>query len=465
MNGWPTSHDLGCRLEARVLQSLFAVDLERAHFVSEWKRVMKIFAWIVCFTVIFPFLAQAQGPIKKAEQVNLQQAIQIALRHHPSIAAASGTLRANESRIGQAKSNYYPQVNWQTNYSRSSPFASASTRYSSGEYDAYSSNLNLTQNIYDFGKTSSQVEIANLNTNASQQDLDNVKSQIVLAVKQTYYSLLQALKNRDVALETVQSFQQHLDQAKGFFEVGVKPKFDVTKAEVDLSGAKLALIRAENTVRIARVNLNNAIGVPAAPEFTLENNLLYEKYEIRFDEALKQAYDNRPDLRSLILREASANQSVELAKTGNYPYVTGNATWGYGGSEFPLSDGWNVGAFLNVPIFSGFLVKNQVSEAKANLDVVKSNEELLKQQVRLEVEQALSNMIEAEERIVTAQLAIRQAEDNLELANGRYATGVGNPIEVTDALVAVSAAKIAYISALTDYKTAQASLEKAMGLK
>ena len=173
-------------------------------------------------------------------------------------------------------------------------------------------------------------------------------------MKQTYYSLLQAMKNRDVAIETVQSFQQHLDQAKGFFEVGVKPKFDVTKAEVDLSGAKLALIRAENTVQIARVNLNNAIGMPGAPEFILENNLLYEKYEIRFEEALKQAYDNRPDLRSLMLKEASANQSIELAKTGNYPDVTGNAAWGYGGSEFPLSDGWNVGAFLNVPLFSGF---------------------------------------------------------------------------------------------------------------
>jgi outer membrane protein len=444
---------------------MFAVCLERAQSFSERKRVMKKLLSIFCFTLIFPFLAQAQGPIKMNEQLDLRQAIQIALRYHPSIAAASGTVRVNESRIGQARSNYYPQVNWQTNYSRSSPFASASTRFNSGEYDAYSSNLNLTQNIYDFGKTSSQVEIANLNTNASQQDLDNVKGQIVLAVKQTYYSLLQAMKNRDVARETVQSFQQHLDQAKGFFEVGVKPKFDVTKAEVDLSGAKLALIRAENTVRIARVNLNNAIGVPAAPAFSLENNLLYEKYDIVFEEALMQAYDNRPDLRSLMLKEASANQSVELAKTGNYPYVTGNASWGYGGNEFPLSDGWNVGAFLNVPVFSGFLVKNQISEAKANLDVVKSNEALLKQQVRLEVEQACSNMIEAEERIVTAQLAIRQAEDNLELANGRYATGVGNPIEVTDALVAVSAAKIAYISALTDYKTAQASLEKAMGMK
>jgi outer membrane protein TolC len=79
-------------------------------------------------------------------------------------------------------------------------------------------------------------------------------------------------------------------------------------------------------------------------------------------------YENRPDLRSLMLKEASANQSVELTRTGNYPYVTGNAFRGDGGNAFHLSDGWNVWTFLNVSIFSGFLVKNQDPEAKANLD-------------------------------------------------------------------------------------------------
>jgi outer membrane protein len=421
---------------------------------------------LAIFTGQFPVLpAHGQGPIVKGEQLDLQRAIRIALVNHPAIAASSTTVRANESRIGQARSNYYPQVNWQTTYSRSSPFASATTQFSSGVFDQYASNLSVVQNIYDFGKTSAQVEIASLNTDASQQDLDNVRGQVVLGVKQTFYGLLQALKNLDVAQETVRQFQSHLEQAQAFFKAGTVARFDVTKAEVDLSNARLALIRAENTVRIARVNLNNAMGVPAAPEYAVETTLLYEKYEITLDEALKQAYENRPDLRSLMLKEASANQSVELAKTGNYPYVTGNASWGYGGNEFPLNDGWNVGAFLNVPIFSGFLVKNQISEAKANLDVVKSDEELLKQQVRLEVEQAHSNMTEAAERIVTARLTVRQAEENLEIVTGRYSAGVGNPIEVTDALVAVSIAKISYISALTDYKTAQASLEKAMGGK
>jgi len=60
---------------------------------------------------------------------------------------------------------------------------------------------------------------------------------------------------------------------------------------------------------------------------------------------------------------------------------------------------------------------------------------------------------------------VRQANENLELANGRYAAGVGNPIEVTDALISLSNAKTAYIAALYDYKLSRASLEKAMGMK
>ena len=83
MKGWSMSHDSGCRPEARVLQSMFAVCLERAQFFSERKRVMKKLLCIVCFTLVFPFLAQAQGPIKKNEMIDLQKAIQIALQVPP----------------------------------------------------------------------------------------------------------------------------------------------------------------------------------------------------------------------------------------------------------------------------------------------------------------------------------------------------------------------------------------------
>ncbi|HPX56233.1 MAG TPA: TolC family protein [Syntrophales bacterium] len=429
------------------------------------KKILSLIIVMICLLVPLSVLGE-QDRISPGMSLNLRQCIEIALKKHPDLTAAFHTVRIGDSRIGQARSDYYPQVNFQTGYDRSRPYVSRSGRSTgTSSVDQYAGKVSLNQNIYDFGRTSARVRIAGLNRDSSREDLEDVRSLIVLDVKQAYYGVLQTLEKRRVAEESVAQFQQHLNQARGFFEVGLKPKFDVTKAEVDLSNARLELTRAENAVRIARVNLNNAMGMPGAPEYSLEDNLFFEKTDISLEKALAAAYENRPDLRSLVLREEAARQNLDLARTGHYPTLTGSASYGYGGSDFPLGEGWNVGGSLNIPIFSGFLVENQIFEAKENIEVFSAEVESLKQRVRLEVEQALSNLQEAAGRIETAEVVVRQAEENRELAEGRYTSGVGNPIEVTDALQALRNAKVSRISALADYKSAQADLENAMGMK
>ncbi len=426
----------------------------------------KLIIFVLFSLLVAPFEAVAQDLIKKGETLDLKRCIGIALKRQPNILAALNTVRVNESRVGQARANYYPQVNLSTEYSRNYAGSSSSSTYASrSPYNDYSSSVTLSQNIYDFEKTSTQVKIQNLNRDSSRQDLENVTSQIIFSVKQTYYGLLSTTKNREVAAETVRQFQHHLEQAKGFFDVGLKPKFDVTKAEVDLSNAKLNLLTAENNVKIARVNLNNAIGLPNAPPFNIEDSLAFQPYDISFDEVLQKAYANRPDLQSLLLKKASQEKSIDLAKKGYYPYLTGNASYGYEGQSFPVDKNWTVGATLSIPIFSGLSTKYQVDEARANLDVLKANEETLRQSIYLDAQQAYLNLQVAKDKISTAGLAVRQANENLDLANGRYAAGVGNPIEVTDSLVAQSNAKTAYVAALYDYRVAQASIEKAMGVR
>ena len=440
--------------------------------VSETRMgVMKrLFLFLVCFGVCFgsilPARAGAEEPIRKGETLDLQRCIAIALSRHPVIQAAAGTIRAGDSRIGQARSGYYPQLNGSAGYSRTNPTTSARTdpTTSAGQaYDSYSSSVSLSQNLYDFGKTSTQVKIQELNRDSSRSDLDNIRTQVSFGVKQAYFGLLQAGRNRDVSREVVGQFQQHLDQAGAFFEVGTKPKFDVTKAEVDLSNAKLNLIKAENAVRLARVALNNAMGLPEAPDYEVADQLSSQRVEIDLDETIRKAYDRRPDLKAITVKKQSLEQSIELARKGYYPSVTGNAGYGWGGGSFPLDQGWSFGAQLDVPLFSGFSTKYQVAEAQANLEVLAANEALLRQTIDQDVKQAWLNLQEAADRGVAAELIVRQAAENLELANGRYASGVGSPIEVTDALVAASNAKMAQISALYDYKLAQSSLEKAAG--
>jgi len=396
----------------------------------------------------------------KPEVLTLNQCIETALQKNPAILAASGTLNASRSRVGQARAGYYPQITASAGYNKYTLAADPT----GAKQDQYTAGATLTQNIFDFGKTWNQVTIQQRNVDASREDLRNVNSQIVFNVKQAYYGLLQAEKNSAVFKETVVQFEQHLNQAKGFYEVGVKSKFDVTKAEVDLSNARLNLIRAENARKIARVTLNNAMGLPDAEAYTIEDTLSFQKNPVTFEEARQKAFANRPDLKSIAARRESSETSLSLARKGYLPTLSGNANYTRVSDTYPPDQsGWSAGVTLTFPLFSGFSTGYQISEAKENLYVLKANEEALQQGILLDVQQSFLNLQEAEERVAIAALTVKQAEENFDIAKGRYEAGVGSPIEETDALVALSNAKTNHIAALSDYKVAEAALVKATG--
>ncbi len=417
---------------------------------------------IVLFIIsLLPSFVQAEEIIRKGELLSLERCIEISLLRHPGMAAAGNAVRAGESRVEGAKSDYYPQIDWSGSYSRNSRSAGSFA----GSSQQYASSLSLRQNIFDFGKTASRVKIQNFNLASASADLDDAAVQTIFNVKEAYFSLLQAERNLAVARETVEQFEQRLRQAKGFYEVGTRPKFEVTKAEVDLSNARLGRIRAENAVRTAVARLNNAMGVPDAPEYSIQDNLSFQIFEVSFEGALSLAYGNRPDLRAATARKTASEESVELAGKGFYPFLSGTAAYNWTGEKFPLEDGWNAGATLTFPVFSGFLTKHQVDEARATLKIAEANEEALRQGIFLEVQQAYLSLKEAGERVPAAELTVKQASENLELANGRYAAGVGSPLEITDAQVAYTNARNSYTEALYDYKVAVASLEKAVGIR
>jgi TolC family type I secretion outer membrane protein len=410
------------------------------------------------------------GMITAGETLTIGRCIEIALRKNPSIVAAVNTVDVNRSRVGEARSTYYPQLSATGAYNRTKSAPGTPGSFAgTAAVNEYSGTATLNQNIYDFGKTSSTVDVAKYNLESSRSDLDTSQDTVILSVKQAYYGVLQARRNRDVAADVIKQFQLHLDQAKGFYEVGTKAKIDVIKAEVDLSNAKLSLINAENALKIAWVTLNKAMGVPDAPEYTIEDNLSFQKYTITLEEATARAFENRPDLKSIVAKRQAAEANISLQRSGYYPVLSGSAS--YTKSETDIqsntlnNNSWDVGVALTFPLFNGFLTSHEVAEAKSNLYVLRANEESLRQQILLEVRQAYLNLQAAEASISTAELAVTQAKENLDLANGRYAAGVGSPIEVSDAFATYVTAQAAYTGALYNYKLAQANIEKAMGAR
>jgi outer membrane protein len=200
------------------------------------------------------------------------------------------------------------------------------------------------------------------------------------------------------------------------------------------------------------------------PDVPIEDSLAFQKSPITFDDAVRRAYENRPDLQSIESRKEASQEAVSLARTGYYPTLSGNATYGRTDDVFvPEKSGWSAGVTLTIPLFNGFLTNNQVKEAKENLNIERANEETLRQSILLDVQQSYLNLRALEDGVSVAELTVRQAQENYDIVNGRYNAGVGSPLDVTNALVGLANARTNYIAALANYKTAEAALLKAMG--
>ncbi len=421
----------------------------------------KIFYGLIIF-LLLGSTSYGADKINKGDVLNLQQCIDIALQQHPNLNAAAGSIRVSESKMGQVRANYFPQLTFQSNYQRIGPSSGSLTR--SDPYNQYSNTMNLSQNIFDFGKTSTSVEIQSLSRESSQADMLDVRGLVIFNVKQYYFGFLQGRMSLNVAKETANQFQQHYEMSRAFFESGKSSKIDVTSAEVNLSNARINLLKAENALRIAKVNLNNAMGMTNAPEYEIKDDLAYKPYDISLTDAMQNAYKHRPDLLSITKKKEGLEKTIDLSKKGYLPVLSGNAAYGYTGDDQTMDKAWNVGVTLTFPLFTGLSTKYQVQESQANLDVLRANEDNLKQKVSLEVESAYLSMKEAEQRISAGIIVVRQAEENVELARGRYTAGVGSYIEITDAMISLNNAKMTYITALSDYSVTQASLQKAMGV-
>ena len=424
----------------------------------------------------FPGMAQAQeGLPPKGKPLNLEQCVELALKYQPLLQASQASIAAQKARVEQALAAYYPQINFTSTYNTSTANYSTVggttrstgiTRYSRTFYDIFSMGPTLNQLIYDFGRTSNTVKINREIQNASEQDLQTTIQNVVLNVKQTYYGVLQTLALIKVAEDTLDQSQKRLEQAKGFYEAGTRPKIDVTNAEVNSANVQLALIRAKNNYQVARANLNNAMGLREDLNFAIEESLEFKPKGIALEEILHSAYARRPEILQIKARQRSQEASVQLARSSYYPTISGNASNLYRTDRPPhdFVGDWIFGATLTVPIFSGFSTPNQIAEAKANLKNLEAQEETLRQNIRLEAEQAYLSRQEAVERISVTEKTLDQAKENYDLASGRYQVGVGQPLEITDAEVLLANARANHIQALYDFKVAEARIDKAMGL-
>jgi len=399
--------------------------------------------------------------------LTIEDAVRIGLENHPRIRAARERIGSQEAILGQQMSAYYPTINFNNSYRTTNSSGTSGT--SSSATDTYTSQANLNLTLYNFGKREGTVQAARETVDATREDFSTTTQDIVLSVKQAYYTYLGTQALVIVRQETVRNRELLVRQAQGFYEVGTRARIDVARAEANLYTARADLIATENAVKIAWVTLRNAMGSPRLPEQPVAQDSPEVELTMNLAAARTIAFDNRTELRSFEAQRRASDQLIATARRGHLPDIVFDAFYGRrnssggGESTFPLQPAWQAQVSLNIPIFDGFRTTNRVEETLHNYYNIRAQEEERRQQIALDVEQSYLRVVETQERIIATEAATKAAKENLDLAQGRYQVGVGSIIEITDAETLYADAQTNYVRTVYDYKIADAQLARAMG--
>ena len=413
-----------------------------------------------CMACVAAALFQA-FPARGEEAVRtltLEECLALSEANHPDLAGADAKREAERRRLSLTAVEDRVQAS-------ASASAARSGREGAPSGSSYTAGVTASVRVFDANRTKYAVEAQRGTLAATEAEGRKTRLQVRYGVKKAYMDLLLAGEVRGQRKESVDSFRLHLERAKGYYETGLKPKSDVTKAEVDLGNAQLALVEAESNVRVAQAALLNAMGVDLAGPFEVraEDRALPESAE-GGAEAL--ALEHRQDYEAANWRTLAGKAEVRSAARASSPSLSLRGGYSAGGEEISsLSSEWNVGLSLNVPVVDGGAASARTDIARAQVRSLEAAREALRQNILLEVRKAVLNIRNARERIRIAGLTVAQAEENYSLAEGRYRTGVGDSLALSDALLALTDARLSVYRARYDLQVAQFALESATGVE
>jgi outer membrane protein len=420
-------------------------------------------------------------PPEPARVLTLPAAEHAALEEQPQLRVARAQTAVAQAAAEQLRAPLLPQVTGIAQYGHEwgsfrsvgnagSPNGSAGSNLPgtslSNSFDTYTLGVSASQLIWDFGQTSEKYVAARNTAEAQRYEEQVTRLNIVSTVRQAYFTARANKELVDVARETLDNQNKHLVQVQAFVQVGTQPEIALAQQKAAVANAKVQLIASQNNYDTAKAQLNESAGLVGgtAYDVTDEQEPPIEDEDQPLETLVEKAFAARPELANLWKQEDAQHATIRSAKGGYAPALSATG----GASESAIlpaspSPNINVGVTLTWLLFQGGLTRATVREAEASLSSITATRDLAQLQIQLGVNTAQLAVRAAKATIGAADEALTSAREQLRLAEQRYATGVGNIIELDDAQVAYTSAAAQVVQARYNLASARAQLLAALG--
>ncbi len=414
---------------------------------------------------------QAQATALTVEEVRA-----LALSHNRLYLSALDEVKKAGAEIVRARSGALPTLSANAAYNRNFMIPSTyvtigdqTEQFKFGFKNNFSAGLSLRQSIYQGGKVFTALAIAKLYRKFATAGLDSARAAVIYNAEILFYQTILQRSRLDVLRKALEADSLNLENVEKMYSQGTVSEFEVLRARVEKNNLLPQILQAESDAKLAEKRLKSFVGIDLEHEITTVDDATdttlgdLSTLSYYVDTALAA----RPEMQQATYLSEISKRAVKVAKAEFWPSLeaVGSYGWQAQSDDFTLSqnttNSLTAGFQVSIPIFSGGSRFGDVAQRKAEYNQTKL---LLSQQrdnVRLEVEAAYDQLIQAKKALDIQGVNIAEAQEGLKIANVRYESGVGTLLEVLSAQVALTSARNAMAMALYSFRSARAQLKQA----
>ena len=418
----------------------------------------------------------ACGMISHAQnKITLDEAIEIALSESNSIKIAEMTIEKTGYAKKGAYSALYPNISANGSYQRTlkkqvmaMEMAGQAMEIEVGMSNNVSAGVTAAMPLIN-AQLWQSLKLSALDVELAIEQARSSRISMVSQVKQAFYSVLLAKEAYNVYKEVYDNALKNFEDVEKKYNVGKASEFEYLRAKVNVNNAEPEVFSAENTVTLAIWQLKAIMGIDLATELDVEGSL--SDYSNELVASLTNdtiSFENNTNLLQLKLQDEMLNRTIKMTKFQYIPTLSAQFSYNYMalGNTFDMN--WNpysmVALSLNIPIFDGFLKRNNIRQYQKTQDILRLNIEDVERNLNIALENYRNEMNTSVKRYTAAETTLEMAQKSYDISQKMYEVGKATLVELNDAQLALTQAQLTMSQAIFQYMTNKAAIEELMGV-
>ena len=425
--------------------------------------------------LVTPVTALYAGKPAAVPVYTLQDCLALVSKQNPDVVAEGKRVEAARAAIFTARAGIYPSVTstGYYQYREQSLSSQGGVDGNTRKVDYYGDGR-VSQNLYSAGAVRNRIAAAKITLEAENNTYLGQVDTSTLAARMAFYQVLFAEASIGVRQEAVDLLDAQLKDQTDHFAAGSVGQLNVNRAQVALANEVPALLDAKASVTTSYVALAQLLGVrypddALAQPFRIRGNLSCPPVRLSLAECIARAESARPEIAQRKLAIDALKHQAVVEKSATRPQVSAFASYDIYSEPSLLSvrenfSGYTVGVQATWNIFDGFATRGRVRGVEAQEGAAEAQLQATRQQVEADVRTAYYDLRQAIETLQPLAANIAKASETQGLSVQNFDAGLTTQLDVLQARVDVTRARVLELGVRLRYQNALARLERAMGM-